>query len=86
MNLIRVHLRAIAMLGAERTLAASLAAANCALAIVALAEPLLFGRVVDALSKGQQTASTIGLWAGLGLFGIFASVVVAVFADRLAHR
>lgn len=86
MNLIRVHLRAIAMLGAERTLAASLAAANCALAIVALAEPLLFGRVVDALSKGQQTASTIGLWAALGLFGIFASVVVAVFADRLAHR
>jgi ATP-binding cassette, subfamily B, beta-glucan exporter len=86
MTLFRVYVRAIAMLATERRLAASLAAANCALAVVALAEPLLFGRVVDALSKGQDTYSTIGLWAAIGLFGIFASVIVAVFADRLAHR
>ena len=30
--------------------------------------------------------STIILWTALGLFGILASVVVAVFADRVAHR
>ena len=28
----------------------------------------------------------IGLWAGIGIFGILAGVVVAVAADRLAHR
>ena len=86
MNLFHIYLRAIGMLGAERQLAAALGAANCALAVVALAEPLLFGRVVDALAKTQPTATTIALWAGVGLFGIVASVVVAVFADRLAHR
>jgi ATP-binding cassette, subfamily B, beta-glucan exporter len=86
MHLIRTYARAIAMLGAERGLAASLAAANCALAVVALAEPLLFGRVVDSLSKGEPPYGTIGLWAAIGLFGIFASVIVSVFADRLAHR
>jgi ATP-binding cassette, subfamily B, beta-glucan exporter len=42
--------------------------------------------VVDALSRGQEAFPTIGLWAALGLFGIVASVVVAVVADRLAHR
>jgi len=53
---------------------------------VLLAEPILFGRVVDALSQGAGAFSLIGLWAGLGLFGILASVVVALAADRLAHR
>ncbi len=86
MNLIRIYLRAIGMLSAERGLAASLAIANCAIAIVALAEPLLFGRVVDALSKNQETFYTIAAWAVIGLFGIIASVIVAVYADRLAHR
>ncbi len=47
----------------------------------------LLGRVVDALSRGDGAFPTIGLWAALGLFGILASsVMVAVFADQLAHR
>jgi ATP-binding cassette, subfamily B, beta-glucan exporter len=86
MQLIRVYTRAIGMLSAERTTAIWLAAANCALAVVALAEPLLFGRVVDALSKKEAPFDTIAMWAAIGLFGIFASVIVAVYADRLAHR
>ena len=86
MSLFNIYLRAIGMLKAERGLAASLAVANCALAVVALAEPLLFGRVVDALSKNESTGGTIAAWAVIGLFGIVASVIVAVFADRLAHR
>ena len=86
MNLFRIYLRAIRMLAAEKGLATALALANCAIAIVALAEPLLFGQVVDALSKNGNTFNTIAAWAVIGLFGIFASVIVAVFADRLAHR
>ena len=86
MELIRVYIRAIGMLGAEKKMATWLALANCALAIVALAEPLLFGRVVDALAKGTPAFDTIAMWAAIGLFGILASVVVAVFADRMAHR
>ncbi len=48
--------------------------------------PELEGRVVDALARGQPTVMIVAAWAVLGLFAIVASVVVAVAADRLAHR
>jgi len=86
MELVRLYRRALGMLAAERTLAIVLAAASVAIGIVQLAEPILFGRVVDALSRGEGAFATIALWAALGLFGILASVIVAVYADRLAHR
>ena len=66
MTLFQTYARAIGMLKAERGLAISLAVANCALAVVALAEPLLFGRVVDALSKQQDTWATIAAWGQAG--------------------
>jgi glucan exporter ATP-binding protein len=47
---------------------------------------VLFGRVVDALAKKVDPSPIILQWAVLGLAGIVASVVVAVLADRLAHR
>lgn len=86
MDLIRLYQRALGMLAAEKTLAVVLAVASVAIGLVQLAEPILFGRVVDTLSRGDAAFPTIALWAALGLFGILASVVVAVFADRLAHR
>ncbi len=86
MDLVRLYKRALGMLGAEKALAILLAAASVAIGLVQLAEPILFGRVVDALSRGEGAFETIGLWAALGLFGILASVIVAVYADRLAHR
>jgi len=86
MTLTRLYTRALAMLAAERRLAILLAVASVAIGLVQLAEPILLGRVVDALSRGEGAFPTIALWAALGLFGILASVVVAVFADRLAHR
>ena len=46
----------------------------------------LFGRVVDALSKGEQAFPIIGVWAALGLFNIIATAALAIMADRLAHR
>ena len=86
MELIRLYARGLALLGPERGRAIALAIASVALAIVQLAEPVLFGRVVDTLSKNQSATNIIGLWAALGLFGILAGVVVAVYADRMAHR
>jgi ATP-binding cassette subfamily B protein len=86
MTLIRIYLRALRHLLSERALTLWLVAANAVIALVALAEPILFGRVVDALAKGAPAWSLIGIWAALGLFGILSGVVVAVLADRLAHR
>lgn len=86
MSLFRTYCRAIGLLKPEWKLAATLAGASVGIAAVQLAEPVLFGAVVDALSKQEPAANIIGLWALLGLGGISASVVVAVIADRLAHR
>jgi glucan exporter ATP-binding protein len=86
MKLIGLYKRALGMLGAEKGLALVLAAASVAIGLVQLAEPILLGRVVDSLSRGEGAFPTIALWAALGLAGILASVVVAVLADRLAHR
>lgn len=82
----QVYLRALSLLSSERALAAALIVAGMALAIIQVVEQQLFGQVVDALAKGQGAFSIIGLWAILGLFGIVASVVIAVASDRLSHR
>jgi ATP-binding cassette, subfamily B, beta-glucan exporter len=81
-----LYRRALALLAAERWLTTAVALSGIAVALVQLAEPILFGRVVDALSRGEGAFPIIGVWAALGLFGIVASVTVAVAADRLAHR
>lgn len=86
MKLLNLYVRALGMLRAERGLAIALAGASVAIGLVQLAEPILFGRVVDSLSNGQAAFTYIALWALLGLFGILAGAAVAVYADRLAHR
>ncbi len=85
MSVIHLYARAVKMLLPQRTIATWLALASFAIALVQLAEPVLFGRVVDALSKGGAAFPIIALWAALGLASVFASVVVSVYADRLAH-
>ncbi|MEZ5842641.1 MAG: glucan ABC transporter ATP-binding protein/ permease [Hyphomicrobiaceae bacterium] len=86
LGLAKVFTRALAMLQSERLLAVNLAIASAAIAVAHLAEPILFGRVVDALTKGGDAYTYIAMWAILGLVSIAASVLVAVSADRLAHR
>lgn len=78
--------RLVGLLGTERRLALRLALANAGLAVVMLAEPVLFGRVIDALSAGEAAALWIAMWAGLGIAGAAAAVWIAYHADRLAHR
>ena len=85
-ELFRVYGKALGILRSEAWLTLFLVIANIVLGILQLAEPILFGRVVDALAGGRQSFPLIGLWAILGFFGMIASVVLAVWADRLAHR
>jgi ATP-binding cassette subfamily B protein len=81
-----VYKRALAMLLVERSRAFWVVACGIALGAVPIAEQVLLARVVDALALGQGAFPIIGLWAVVGLVGILAGVVVAVMADRLAHR
>jgi glucan exporter ATP-binding protein len=86
MTLWGTYKRTLGLLAPEKWLVAGLVASNVAIGLIPLAEQVLVGRVVDALKDGAAAFPMIGLWAALGLFGILASVIVAVAADRLAHR
>jgi ATP-binding cassette subfamily B protein len=88
MSILQVYLRVLALLAPEKWLAITLALANLALSGVFFLEPVLFGKVVDALAaNGHKEAwHYIMLWACVGLGGVVASVWVSLFADRLAHR
>jgi hypothetical protein len=77
MTALEIYRRTIALLAPERGLASALAIAGVALAVVQLAEPSLFGRMVDALAQGHGALRLIGLWAAFGLFGILAGALVA---------
>jgi ATP-binding cassette, subfamily B, beta-glucan exporter len=95
MNSFRLYRRVLENLGADSRIGWFLAFANLALAIAQFAEPVLFGRVVDTLTHvnandGSTAWSHLWLllivWVGFGLFTIFCGTLVALFADRLAHR
>jgi ATP-binding cassette subfamily B protein len=95
MKFLRLYIRVLEMLGREARLGWILAAANLALATATFIEPILFGRIVDMLANAQGHLSQlslshlmtlVGAWVGFGLFTIVCSTLVALHADRLAHR
>ena len=86
MTLLEVYWRALSYLAPEYKRVAAICAANVVLAIVTIAEPILFGRIIDAISEKGAVLPTVMFWAGLGLFNIVAFVLVARGADRLAHK
>lgn len=95
MTLFRIYLRVLTQLGPERRLGIWLAIANLGLATAQFAEPVLFGRIIDALSRSERAGqhvnfgelrSLVLVWITFGLFSICAGVLIALHADRLAHR
>jgi glucan exporter ATP-binding protein len=88
MSLLRLYTRVLELLGKEARLGWILAVANLLLATAMFAEPVLFGRIVDVLSSknGGSAWPLLAAWAAFGLFTIGIGAVVALHADRLAHR
>lgn len=95
MSILTVYARALSQLVAERRLAILLVCANLALACAQFVEPVLFGRIIDALTNAQaqsrnpswaELTPMMGAWVGFGLFSIGAAVLVALHSNRLAHR
>ena len=95
MNLIRLYVRVLQLLGPERKLGWMLAAGNLALAAAQFAEPVLFGKVIDTLAGAQARGeppswydllTLLAAWVGFGLFTIVCGTLVALHADRLSHR
>ena len=95
MSLVRLYARVLSLLGPQRRLAVALVVANVAIAASQFAEPMLFGRIIDRLTASDSSLETnpwapllplLAAWIAFGLFSIAGSVLVALQADRLAHR
>ncbi|MCX7374625.1 MAG: glucan ABC transporter ATP-binding protein/ permease [Alphaproteobacteria bacterium] len=95
MQFIRVYARVLGLLGADRRIAIALACSALALAGLQFLEPVLFGRVIDLLSRSSQmqegavwaeALTLLIVWGSVGIAGIVANVAVSLHADRMAHR
>ena len=89
--MIRIYLRVLGALGSERRLAAALVLANAILAAAQFGEPVLFGRIIDRVTRGgaggwPEVLPPLAAWSALGLFNILSGVALAFNADRLSHR
>jgi len=84
-SLLNIYWKALGYLSADRKRVLFICLANVGLAMVAIAEPIMFGRIIDAITERRDVVATLGMWAGLGAFNIIAYVLVARGADRLAH-
>jgi glucan exporter ATP-binding protein len=94
-NFIQIYVRALRLLATERVSVTMLAIANAAVATLFFIEPVLFGRLIDVLggatSQPAETVwraslTTLGLWAVIGVSGVLINFLLALGADRLAHR
>jgi ATP-binding cassette, subfamily B, beta-glucan exporter len=95
MSFLRLYGRVLEKLGSDSRLGWFLALANVALAIAQFAEPVLFGRVINVLARAQENDAVpawsrlgvlLSLWAAFAIFTIICGTLVALYADRLAHR
>src|SRR5829696_2927683 len=94
MSMLRLYARVLELLGKEARLGWILAFANLLLAAAQFAEPVLFGKIIDVLSGKPQAGPLasnsawplLAAWVAFGLFTILCGAIVALHADKLAHR
>ncbi len=95
MKFISVYARVLGLLKPDRFVAIGLVVANLAVMAFQFAEPVLFGRVINLLTMSDsmtgkhvmgRAEALLAIWAVIGLFGIGANIMLAVQAERLAHR
>ena len=86
MSLFQVYTRALRYLAAFKVRVSLVVAANIVLAVITIAEPILFGKIIDAISSKEAVSPMLFAWAGFGVFNTIAFVLVSREADRLAHE
>jgi ATP-binding cassette subfamily B protein len=85
LSLFQVYARALQYLGSSKIRVSLVVIANIVLAVITIAEPILFGRIIDAISSDGDVTPILIMWGGFGVFNTIAYVLVAREADRLAH-
>lgn len=86
LSLLQIYWRALGYLTADKKRLVLICMANVMLAMVAVYEPMLLGKVIGAIAERTNPISELVMWAGLGAFNIIAVVLVARGADRFAHK
>lgn len=84
-TLFKVYARALRYLGVYKLRVSLVVVANIVLATITIAEPILFGRIIDAISGKGEVKPILFMWATFAVFNTIAFVLVAREADRLAH-
>ena len=84
-SLLKVYARALRYLGAYKLRVSLVVLANIVLAAITIAEPILFGRIIDAISGKGEVKPILFMWAAFAVINTIAFVLVAREADRLAH-
>jgi glucan exporter ATP-binding protein len=85
-SLLNTYWRALSYLAPASAKVATICTANVLLAAVAIAEPIAFGRIIDAVADKAPIFSPLMVWGALGAFNIIAFVLVSRSADRLSHE
>ncbi|MGL3607506.1 glucan ABC transporter ATP-binding protein/ permease [Rhizobium sp. G187] len=85
MTLLQVYFKALKYLASYKLRVSLVVAANVVLAVITIVEPILFGRIIDAISEKQDPTMILIAWGCFGVFNTVAYVLVARQADRLAH-
>jgi len=93
MSVLSIYFRVLGLLRSDARLVVILVVANLCLAGALFAEPMLFGRIIDLMTRAQgrtllwsDLLPLVSAWAGFGLFSIGGTMIVGLHADRLAHR
>jgi glucan exporter ATP-binding protein len=95
MRFIQIYGRVLGLLSHDRTVAWGLVAANLVVMALQFSEPVLFGRVINLLTQSDSMTDhtvirdaelLLAIWAAIGLAGIGANIMLAVQAERMAHR
>jgi len=95
MRFLKTYARVIGLLGRDLRIAGFLAFANLIVAGLQFLDPVLFGRVVNLLSRSDQIGRDqlwhqggvlLLIWVGVGIGGILGNISVSLQTERLAHR
>jgi ATP-binding cassette subfamily B protein len=85
MSLFGLYIRSLRYLSAARFRVSAIVIANIVLASISVAEPIIFGRIIDAITDKTDSLPALAAWIAFAVFNTVAFVLVAREADRLAH-
>ena len=95
MSFARTYLAVLRLLGRDIRVAWMLGVANLVVAGLQFLDPMLFGRVIDVLTRSAEmpraqllweAGTLLAIWGAVGVAGIAANIAVVLQSERMAHR